>query len=293
MVPFAGDSVAVWDPDRRRISVFTSDGTFAREVDLGGVAPPSARGAPNTSVAAGFIHLLPSTSGSLYLFAEGVFGSDEPGVSRVEMPAYRISADGEQLARFGPFPGVALFGGSGFPIPFSARTHATTVSGGLVVGTADATQFRVFTPDGSLDRIVRWPDHDRAVGGPFLSRWSDMVEGAPPRIGGLVESLPRPDRFPAYEGLLSTDAGEILVGDYPGPLGLVPMRRADHGPEAFRPERRMPARRWLVFDSDGAVVATVSTPEGFEPYGVREGLMWGLYTDEVDVESVRAYEIAT
>jgi hypothetical protein len=74
-------------------------------------------------------------------------------------------------------------------------------------------------------------------------------------------------------------------------VGLVPMRRADHGPEALRPRRAIPGRRWLVFGPDGALTAHVSTPEGFEPYAVREGRMWGVYTDEVDVESIRAYRL--
>ena len=53
----------------------------------------------------------------------------------------------------------------------------------------------------------------------------------------------------------------------------------------------MPARRWLVFDAGGALSATVTTPEGFEPTLLDDALLWGVYTDEVDVESVRAYAL--
>lgn len=295
VVSLGADSLAVWDPDRRRISVFSADGRFAREVDLSDTAPPSARSAPNTEMTAGFTHLLPSTSGSLVLFGEGVFGSNpEPGVKRPELPAYRIMTDGEEIARFGTFPGmetVLTVATGQLPLPFGARTYATTSGDALVVGTAEATRYRVFAPNGELARIVRWPEGDRAVGGSSLSRWSDMVEEAPPEIRGLVESLPRPDRVPAYEGLVATGDGEILVGDYPGPLGIFPLRRADGGPEMLQPRIRLPARRWLVFDPGGALTATVHTPEGFEPYEVREGLVWGVYTDEVEVESIRAYEL--
>ncbi len=104
-----------------------------------------------------------------------------------------------------------------------------------------------------------------------------------------MEALPHPERFPAYEGLVATAAGELLVGDYAGPLGVLPLRRADHGPEALRPRLRVPARRWLVFDAGGVLTATLRTPEGFEPYAVRDGRVWGVYSDESDVESVRAY----
>lgn len=295
VVLLTADSIAVWDPDRRRMSVFTGDGRHARDLDLSEVAPMSARSAPDTRTPSGFIHLLPSTSGSLYVFGEGAIGpSPEPGVFRPELPAYRIATDGEELAGLGPFPGMEMTTGGPvgiLPLPLGARTYATTSGEALVVGTADTTRFRVFMPDGFLARIVRWPDHDRDVGEPFLSRWSDMVDDASPEIRELAEAVPRRERFPAYAGLVGTEAGEVLVGDYPGPLGIWPIDRGE-GPEAFTSELRVPARRWLVFDRDGALTATVSTPEGFEPHAVRDGRVWGVYTDELDVESVRAYELA-
>lgn len=294
VAPLGGDSVAVWDPSRRRISVFAADGALVREVDLSDVAPLSAMAVPNTRMTSGFVHLLPGGSGSLVLFGEGLFGSnDDPGVGRPELPTRRITTQGDELASLGPFPGMEVVFGSQLELrPFGARTYATTVGDALVVGTAETTQYRVFGPGGELERIVRWPDGDRDVGGPFLSTWSDMVDSAPPRMREMVEALPLPERFPPYEGLVSTDAGEVLVGEYAGPVGIVPMRRADHGPEALRPQRPIPERRWLVFGPDGALTAQVSTAEGFEPYAVRQGRMWGVYTDEVDVESIRAYRLS-
>lgn len=107
----------------------------------------------------------------------------------------------------------------------------------------------------------------------------------------VAESVPLPERFPAYEGLVVTDEDEILVGDYAGPLGVWPTHPSDEVPGPFRPVIPMPARLWLVFDSTGALTASVGTPEGFEPHAVRDGLMWGVRIDELDVESVRAYGI--
>jgi hypothetical protein len=52
-------------------------------------------------------------------------------------------------------------------------------------------------------------------------------------------------------------------------------------------------RRWLVFDGDGILAAGVDTREGFEPHAVREDRVWGVFKDELDVESVRAYEVAS
>jgi len=69
------------------------------------------------------------------------------------------------------------------------------------------------------------------------------------------------------------------------------MRRQDEMPDLLRPQIRMPRRNWLVFDSTGVFQATFRTPEGLEAYAVRDGLIWGVYTDSLDIESVRAYEI--
>ena len=289
VVRLAADSIAVWDPDRRRLSVFTESGTFEREVDLGEVAPPSARAAPSAEAVSGFIHLLPSLPGSLILFGEAVLGPGGDGVvTRRELPAYRIGTDGRVLAELGSFPGMQT--SPGMPSPFGARTHASSRGGVLAVGTAEATEYRTYGPDGGLVRIVRWPDHDRAVGGTFLSRWLEMVQ-AEPELGAFIEAAPRAEYFPAYDDLLMTDEGDVLVAAYPGPLGVVPLRRADPAPESLKPKRRMPARPWLVFDPLGTVEGTLTTPEGFEPYALRDGVLWGVYTDELDVESVRAYEV--
>lgn len=295
VVPLGPDSVAVWDPDHRRISVFTVDGRFARDVDLSDVAPMSARAAASSQTTSGITHLLTSGTGTFVLWGEGMIspGPENPVIRRPEMPAYRITTNGEELAIYGPIPGMTTHVGGpagALPLPLGARTYAATTDAAFVVGTADTTEFRVYGPTGELTRIVRWPDHDRAVEGPFLSKWSDKV-AARPEMRSLVDPLPKPARFPAYDGLIATDSGRILVGDYPGPRGIWPIHHAHEGPEAFAPEIRVPARRWLVFEGDGALTARVSTPEGFEPYAVRGRRMWGVYTDQVDVESIRAYRL--
>jgi len=60
---------------------------------------------------------------------------------------------------------------------------------------------------------------------------------------------------------------------------------------AFMGRMRLPERRWLVFGPDGAVRAEVRTPDGFRPLAIRSDRVWGIYTDDFDVESVRAYGI--
>ena len=82
-----------------------------------------------------------------------------------------------------------------------------------------------------------------------------------------------------------------MVGAYPGPLGAWPMRRDDDSPDILRPTVRIPERGWMVFDADGILQAGFRTPEGFEPYLVQADTIWGVFTDDYDIESVRAYRL--
>jgi hypothetical protein len=294
VVPLGPDSLAVWDDSRRRISVFTGGGDYVREVDLSGLALLTPLAAGSSDQLAAWTYLLPSGSGSLLLFQIGIFGAPEPGIRRVEAPSYRITTAGQELARLGPFPGEEFFDfgpgqGGVVPFPFGADTHGATTDDALVLGTAEAPEIRYHTASGALERIVRWPDEDRTFGGPFVADWTEFVDswlapmppGESEGIRGFLDATPRPERFPAYDDLVAADEGEIWVGAYAGEHTVpYPTRNA-----------RVPARRWLVFDTQGALAARVETPEGFLPHAVREGRVWGVYTDELEVESVRAYEI--
>ena len=53
----------------------------------------------------------------------------------------------------------------------------------------------------------------------------------------------------------------------------------------------MPERQWLVFGPEGELRATLRTPTGFRPHLVRGDTLLGVYTDELGVESVRAYRM--
>lgn len=294
LVPLGQDSLAVWDPDRRRVSVFTLDGAFVREVDLSDVAPVGVMAAPSTRTVAAWTYLLPGLvdgQRDFILFSVGVFG---PGMGprRPAAASYRVSAAGEPLATYGPFPGYESYNSEQtgvVPYPFGAETWGAVSGDALVIGTAERSELRYFGPDGALRRIVRWPEPDRAVEGPFVEQWEasfeEWVETMPPRARGPIrdrfDHVPYPDQFPAYAGVVAGGNGRIWVGDYPGHL-LIPATPIDH---------RVPSRRWLVFDADGRLTATVGTPAGFQPRVASGDRVWGVYRDEVDVESVRAYTL--
>lgn len=295
VVPLGADSLAVWDPDRRRMSLFMEDGRYVRDVDLSGLVPPSPFAAPSTAVPAGFTSLLSAGPGTLLVFARGVWGPGVPqsGSHREELASYRIGTDGARLASYGPFPGMEIYISSEIgmlPFPFGADTHATGSRGAFVVGTAEAPELRAFGDDGELEQIVRWPEDDRTVrGSPLVSDFTEWLDAQVGRrspgeqafLRDLINGIPRPELLPAYGDVISGGDGEIWVGEYAGQRGLMGV---------FPDPRRWPARRWLVLASDGALVATVTTPEGFQPHAVRDERVWGVMLDELNTESVRAYQ---
>jgi hypothetical protein len=89
-------------------------------------------------------------------------------------------------------------------------------------------------------------------------------------------SMPRLDRFPAYEALLTDAAGRVWVRDYV-------REYEDDG-----------WRRWTVFSADGReVVSRVSHSSSFRPLEIAEGSVLGVQTDELGVERVVARELVT
>ena len=292
VVEFGGDSLAVWDPNRRRISVFDRDGAFQREVALVAQVMPSLETAGGSTQTSGWTYLLPATAGSVDVFAVGFFGPGT-GMHRAEAMSYRFDMEGREVARFGPFPGAESFLGEqvGFlPLPFGKRTYGATVAGALVVGTAEEPEVRVYSAGGALERISRWPDHERTVTGPLVAQWeawlgeqlSAMPEAQRRDMRAAFDALPHPAQFPAYADIVAADSSEFWVGEYAGQLGLLGL------PSEVPPP---PARRWLVFDIRGLLVGKVETPAGFDPHVVRRNRVWGVHKDEYLVESVRAYEL--
>lgn len=285
-----GDSLAVWDPDRRRISVFTGDGRFAREVDLSDVAPIGLMAAPSTNAPAAWTYLLSHPAGGFVLFSVGAFGPGE-GARRPEAPSYRIPASGRGVTELGRFPGYQSYSSEQTGVtlyPFGMDTYGVLSGSALVVGTAESPELRYYGPDGGLERIVRWPDPDRRLeGGRYVAEWDSMLtswlepmpEGRRAMMRDMFDRIPRPERFPAYDGVIAGSDGRVWVGEYVGILAIA----------ATPIDRRVPARRWLVFDRAGALAATVETPAGFQPHAASGDRVWGVYRDAVDVESVRAY----
>lgn len=272
-----GDSVGVYDGTHRRLSVFGPEGALGRDLAVRDVMPRSS-----------YAKLLPLANGDLVLFTGAGFvsGAAEGRPYRPESESVLIGPDGVLRASYGSFPGQELFQGQGLagsPI-FGAGTYTATLGDELIVGTAEAPEIRSYDPSGNLSRIVRWPDHDRRI---TPERWDTLFEATlaavppeqvPPNPREFFARIPVADEMPPYEVLIGSSDGHVWVGRY-----------VISGPSV--PGIRPPARRWLVFDADGVLVATTATPEGFAPHAVQGGEVFGVFTDELGVESVRVYGV--
>lgn len=275
LVSMPGDSVGIYDPMLRRLTVFSLTGDFGRVMSLGELAPEG-----------GWSRVLPLDEGLAFVGEAAFATGQEEGPYRRSASSYRIDWDGNVHATYGEFPGTEMFSGNRLfgPFPFGAVLSTATVANGFIVGTGEYPELQIFGPDGELKRLIRWQDEDRSVTQGRMDEFVDfLLESAPPEETAASRerfaSMPFADQHPAYAQILSAgEDGTFWVGEYAGP-------------ENTQDTRRGPARRWMVFGEDGAMLERVQTPEGFVPFSMSDGLIWGTYRDELDVESVRAYRV--
>ena len=269
------DTIAVWDPGARRLSVFSEDGRLGRDLSLAGLWQGSL--ASTASRVSDEVFFLFTTIGFPL--------EPKQGVTRASSESYLLSPEGEVLARLGPFPGNEVFvGGVGMGLAlFGARSFSASSSHGVVTGNGEDSEVRLFRPDGTLWRIIRWPDGDRTIPRERIDRFFEVALAATPEAQraaaqAMVNEIPVADRVPSHSELFYLESGEVWVGEYPGPEEIIP---------TVRPR----ARKWIVFDDRGALVSTVETPEGFTPHAVAEDRIFGVFEDDLGIESIRVLRI--
>jgi hypothetical protein len=89
--------------------------------------------------------------------------------------------------------------------------------------------------------------------------------------GTFWEQIPLPEVLPFYERFRVDDDGNLWVLDY-------------------RLERDDPYV-WSVFDPDGRWLGEVETPPGGRVTHVGSDFVLGVWTDELDVQQVRLYDL--
>ncbi|MEQ9398457.1 MAG: hypothetical protein RJQ04_04755 [Longimicrobiales bacterium] len=270
VVPLADGRLGGFDARLRRVTIFDDD------------APPTSLLLSDALPRWVRTSLLVSRD-RWVLFGEGGITADLDPVDRASVESVALAPDGRILARYGPFPGDELFAGNDLGVVmFGAVLEAALVGDRLVVGDSDRAELRVFGPDGGLERLIRWPEPERAVTDARVDEWiRGMASGAEEDRRAAVEErlrtlVPRGDVLPAFHRILGADDGRIWVGRY-------------HDPEQAVRTAPPQSMTWRVFGLDGALVARLDTPDGIEVHAVAQGRLWGVHHDGQGVETVRAY----
>lgn len=277
-----GDSIVVWDERLRRFSVLSREGAFARVVSLRGMRYPTLRGGAMGPDALTIWDVWAETPEDPMRFTSR---------SQWLQPA-AVDLDGEVIRSWGPWVRWTgyLYGVAADP-PWSGDVFTAPARDGigLWVGNSrdPASEIRLLNVEEGAERVVRW-QADRAVTGEDRDeyrRWymADAQEIDDPerrrRYESMLDRMPWPDRFPAYDRLITDRAGRIWVAEY-----LREDRVEDDD-----------LQRWTIFSADGTeVVGRFDAPQRFEGVVLKDvGDDWMLLVerDELDVERVRLYRI--
>jgi hypothetical protein len=265
------DSIAVYDWNLRRISLWDPDGDFVRSF---GIQFPS--GSP---VAVG-----PLDDGS-WLFTKGfAFSPSEISTVVRDTAAYfRFDQAGELIDSIGRFPSYELFlqGSSqaawATSLPFG-RSFATAVApAGFYHGITDRYQILRYTVAGDLERVIRKHHQPIAVRDADIEDYkAERLEGASNdnwrrRLERMFSEIPVPSTLPAFQTFEVDALGYLWVAEYERPGADV--------------------QRWNVFDAEGLLLGTVVTPAGLQVHQIGADFLLASWRDDLGVEHVRLYDL--
>lgn len=272
-----GDSIAVFDPSARRISVLGPTGEFARSIALR--APFEGGGAPTSMV--------PLQTGTLLVgFSEIQRMAPQPTPAYFRQRVFHYSSTGVLLDSVGwsfassehfvqatpPSMGGVAYWNLAFGRVMTLRPDSATALAG------DGTTWTVerLQPTGTV--IARY-SVQRSVA-PVTDADRDVyrrnaIDGAQAQQREVAErmanEMPFPTRKPAYSRFESDYSGGLWIEPYP--------ERGDEQPA------------WLRFDTRGRNAIAVRWPSGFHPLAFRGSLAYGIWRDQDDVEHLHVYAI--
>ena len=266
------DTIRVYDFWTSRITHFALTGEVLREIPvqtLGGLPAPSISPSP------GFSH------GHILARSNRMVQPDAPkGLGRSTSFLLRVAPTGELIDSFPPIPNVDYFGTPerDIVIPLGRRSGVLASDSLLFVATGDFYGVQAFGPGGGLRAIFRHtgerrpvaPEHVEILREEQLSRAAS--DDARRRVEQSFLEMPMPEELPAYSAaMLVDDSGNLWVERFLAPGDTV--------------------REWDVFSRSGEYVTVVSVPRSFEVKQVHGQEAIGIWTGDLDVETVRIYDL--
>jgi hypothetical protein len=266
-----GDTVAAYDWNLRRISLFDSDGRFVRSFTFefpAGAPSPIGRFADGSWLC-----------NRNFMFRPGGAGTQ---VVRDTMPLLVFDSTGALRDSIGRFPGpewyVRTEGNSAMAssLPFGTNTETAVAGDRFYAGSSARYEITRYSAGGVPEEIIRlaWtpvPVTSDDVTRHKAERIANADAGFRQSLERLYQDIPFPARFPAFEDLQVDPLGDLWVRDVARP-----------GDER---------RRWVVFAPDGLVLGAVETPPGLTVREIGRDYVLGTWSDELDVEHVRLYAL--
>ena len=265
------DRVLAADRDLYRVTVFAG-GSVERTVDIRRMAGLGVQGIGSSG------QLLMATNS----FRSGFEGEWLPGhMARFDMgtgaldtvASYDFISRPPQALRWNPIGAVGT---------------VAVASGQFVYGRSDRPEVTWRLPDGTVTQIVRW----QAEPAPLTEELLDGIE-AGLRAGNRMANPGAPD---ADIDRMTDDDMAVYRAVIGGPMPLFTIPFGDAEGRVWLPSYRPGGARegasdYTVVSADGEWLGTVEAPPRFRILDVAGGLVLGVNTDDMDVESVVVYEL--
>ena len=270
-VVVGGDSIAVYDWNLRRVSLWDPEGNFVRSVKI--------QFSGRSPAAVG-----PLSDGSwLFTKAFSFVPSEISTVARDTAAYFRFDQRGELLDSIGLFPSWEYFlQGSAqaawaTSLPFG-RGFATAIApGGFYHGITDRYEILWYGLSGQLERVIRKAHEPVPVRPVDVERYkAERLEDASSdnwrrRLERMFGEVPIPSTMPAFSTLEVDELGFLWIAEFEPP-------GAD-------------ARRWSVFDAEGRLLGTVVTPAELQVHQIGVDFLLASWRDDLGVEHVQLYEL--
>jgi len=274
-----GDTIIVDDRSQGRLSLISGDGTHLRTVTVDRYPDP--RGL------AALAQIDALSTGEFVAVHNYWTERGDTVAGRVMSPLMRVSASGAILDdSVTAVPSYHALASRPTRTLFGGRRVVRTDRGQVVVGQAS---FRVdlMDPDGTLRSSFSWPYPRRPVTEEMIEAQkvadlanmpTELPETGPLSLAErqrMVEDryadVAYPEYLPAIHRVIPDLPRTLWVQHYPAPTDSTLL--------------------WSVFDGAGALIGEAHLPTSFHMTDVQDDLVLGVWTDVLEVQSVRTYRV--
>ena len=265
------DSVMVADGNLGRLTFFVG-GSVARTVNTRIAYDFGVRGIASSG------HLLMSTAG----FSTGFEEEWLPGyMARFDMDTGTLDTIASYDLMSRPPPELRWN-------PIGASGQVTVATGQFVYTRSDRPEISWRLPGGTVTQIVRWQAEPAPLVEELLTGFEAGLRASNQRANPGASDA-------AIERMTASNmAAYHAVLGHPMPLFKTPIADAEGRVwlPAYRPGgRRVDAPDYTVVSADGEWLGTVEAPPRLRVLDVADGLVLGVFRDEMDVQSVVVYEL--